>query len=128
MKRAYLPGLRLDRPGARPAGRPRLPRGGRAIELVDGVVEVYREPARPGPARQHWSCAAIETLGADATIAPVAAPRAGIRLAHLLPVGSAASVTLIRGRAWGIIGATEGRRGAARCSGRGGHRREQWNR
>jgi hypothetical protein len=41
--------------------------------------------ARPGPARRHWDYAAIETLGADATITPLAAPSAGIRGADLLP-------------------------------------------
>ena len=55
------------------------------LNLIDRVLEVHREPARPGPARQHWGYAAIETLGADATIAPLAAPSAGIRVADLLP-------------------------------------------
>ncbi len=55
------------------------------VDLVDGVLEVRREPARPGPARRHWGYAAIETLGADAIIAPLAAPSADIRVADLLP-------------------------------------------
>ncbi len=55
------------------------------VNLIDRVLEAHREPARPGPARRHWSYAAIETLGAGATIAPLAAPAAGIRVADLLP-------------------------------------------
>jgi len=55
------------------------------VNLVDRVLEVHREPARPGPALRRWAYAAIETLGADATITPLAAPSAGIRVADLLP-------------------------------------------
>ena len=53
--------------------------------LIDRVLEVHREPARPGPARRHWGYVAIATLGGDATITPLAAPSAGIRVADLLP-------------------------------------------
>jgi Uma2 family endonuclease len=55
------------------------------VNLIDRVLEVHREPARPGPARRHWGYAVIETLGAEATMAPLAAPSAGIRVADLLP-------------------------------------------
>ncbi len=55
------------------------------VNLVDRVVEVHREPARPGPARRRWGYAAIQTLGADGVIAPLAAPGAGIGVADLLP-------------------------------------------
>jgi Uma2 family endonuclease len=55
------------------------------VNLVDRVLEVHREPARPGPARRHWGYAAIESLGAGATITPLAAPSAGIRVSDLLP-------------------------------------------
>jgi len=55
------------------------------VNLVDRVLEVHREPARPGPARRQWGYAAIDTLGADATITPLAAPSAAIRVAELLP-------------------------------------------
>ena len=55
------------------------------VNLVDRVLEAHREPARPGPARRHWGYAAIETLGPDATITPLAAPSAAIRVADLLP-------------------------------------------
>jgi len=55
------------------------------VNLVERVLEIHREPARPGPARRHWGYAAITTLGADAAIAPLAAPGARIRVADLLP-------------------------------------------
>ena len=46
------------------------------VNLVERVLEVHREPARPGPALRHWGYTAIETLGGDATITPLAAPAA----------------------------------------------------
>ena len=55
------------------------------VNLVDRVLEVHREPARPGPALRRWAYAAIESLGADATVTPLAAPRATIRVADLRP-------------------------------------------
>jgi len=55
------------------------------VNLIDRVLEVHRQPVRPGPAQRHWGYAAIETLGADGTIAPLAAPSAGVRVADLLP-------------------------------------------
>jgi Uma2 family endonuclease len=55
------------------------------VNLVDRVLEVHREPARPGPARRSWGYASIETLAADVAIAPLAAPSAAIRIADLLP-------------------------------------------
>ena len=55
------------------------------VNLVDRVLEVHREPARPGPARHRWGYAAIDTLGPDATVTPLAAPSAAIRVADLLP-------------------------------------------
>ena len=55
------------------------------LNLGDRVLEVYREPARPGPARRNWGYLLTETLGADATVTPLAAPAATIRVADLLP-------------------------------------------
>ena len=55
------------------------------VNLIDRVLEVHRQPVRPGPGQRHWGYAAIETLGADGTIAPLAAPSAGVRVADLLP-------------------------------------------
>ena len=55
------------------------------VNLVDRVLEVHREPARPGPARSHWGYASIETLGAEATVSPLAVAHASIRVRDLLP-------------------------------------------
>ena len=55
------------------------------VNLVDRVLEVHREPARPGPARRRWGYAAIDMLGTEATVAPFAALSADIRVADLLP-------------------------------------------
>jgi Uma2 family endonuclease len=55
------------------------------LNLDERVLEVHREPARPGPARRNWGYAAIETLGADTAVTPLAAPAASIRVADLLP-------------------------------------------
>jgi Uma2 family endonuclease len=55
------------------------------VDLADRVVEVHREPARPGPARRHWGYASIRRLGPGATIAPLAAPAAAVSVADLLP-------------------------------------------
>jgi Uma2 family endonuclease len=55
------------------------------VNLVDRVLEVYREPARPGPARRRWGYAAVQTLGAGATITPLALPASAVRVADLLP-------------------------------------------
>ena len=55
------------------------------VNLVESVLEVHREPARPGPALRRWSYASIRALGRDASVAPLAAPAAPIRVADLLP-------------------------------------------
>ncbi len=55
------------------------------VNLIGRVLEVHREPVRPGPARRHWGYAAIETVAANATIAPLAAPSADIPVRDLLP-------------------------------------------
>jgi len=55
------------------------------LNLGDRVLEVHREPARPGPARRAWGYVAIDTLGADATVTPLAAPAAAISVADLVP-------------------------------------------
>ena len=55
------------------------------VNLVNRVLEVHREAARPGPARRSWGYASIKTLDASATIAPLAAPHASIRVVGLLP-------------------------------------------
>jgi Uma2 family endonuclease len=55
------------------------------VNLVERVLEVRREPARPGPAVRNWGYAAVTALRPDATVAPLAAPDAAIRVADLLP-------------------------------------------
>ena len=55
------------------------------VNLIGRVLEVHREPVRPGPARRHWGYTAIETLATNATIAPLAAPSADIPVRDLLP-------------------------------------------
>jgi Uma2 family endonuclease len=55
------------------------------LNLTDRMLEVHREPARPGSARRNWGYSAIEALGADATVTPLAAQAAAIRVADLLP-------------------------------------------
>ena len=55
------------------------------VNLIDRVLEVHREPARPGPARRRWDYAAVDVFGSDALVTPLAAPAARIRVADLLP-------------------------------------------
>jgi Uma2 family endonuclease len=55
------------------------------LNLGARVMEVCREPARPGPARRGWGYLAIDTFDATATVTPLAAPAAAIRVADLLP-------------------------------------------
>jgi len=55
------------------------------VNLNDRVLEVHREPARPGPARRRWGYVAVERLGPGAAISPLAAPTAMIEIADLLP-------------------------------------------
>ncbi len=57
----------------------------RVPNLPDRVLEVYREPAPDSAAPFGWRYARRETLGADATVTPLAAPSAGVRVADLLP-------------------------------------------
>ena len=55
------------------------------VNLIDRVLEIYREPTPPGPARRRWGYAAIERLGVDAVVTPLAAPGARVSIADLLP-------------------------------------------
>lgn len=55
------------------------------LNLIARVLEIHREPERPGPARRRWTYSAIDTLAADAMITPLAAPTAAIRVGDLLP-------------------------------------------
>lgn len=55
------------------------------VNLVDDVLEVFREPARPGPARRRWGYAAARTIDRGDAITPRAAPDASIPVSDLLP-------------------------------------------
>ena len=55
------------------------------VNLVDRVLEVYREPAREADAPFGWHYARRVVLGPEAAIAPLAAPRALVAVASLLP-------------------------------------------
>ena len=55
------------------------------VNLTERVLEVYREPARPGPARRQWGYADVHTLDSTAVVTPLAAPSARIRVGDLLP-------------------------------------------
>jgi Uma2 family endonuclease len=55
------------------------------VNLIDRVLEVHREPARPGPARRVWGYAAIDSFGAGRAVSPLAVPAARISVADLLP-------------------------------------------
>jgi len=55
------------------------------LDLVDRVLEVYREPAPDRAARFGWRYARREVLDASGRVAPLAAPSATIRIGELLP-------------------------------------------
>jgi hypothetical protein len=55
------------------------------LNLVDRVLEVYREPIADPASPFGWRYARAEVLGADAQVTPLAAPAAGIPVARLLP-------------------------------------------
>ena len=55
------------------------------VNLVDGVVEVYREPAPSGPHRRGWTYRSVEQFRDGAIVTPLAAPLARIEAADLLP-------------------------------------------
>ncbi len=55
------------------------------INLVDEVLEVYRDPMRAPSHRFGWKYASVRLLKRGATVSPLAAPRARVRVADLLP-------------------------------------------
>ncbi|HEU4371490.1 MAG TPA: Uma2 family endonuclease [Methylomirabilota bacterium] len=55
------------------------------VNLVDRVLEVYRQPVTDAAAAFGWRYASGQTLGPGAAIAPRAAPNAAVRVADLLP-------------------------------------------
>jgi Uma2 family endonuclease len=55
------------------------------VNLVDRVLEVYREPAPNPTAPFGWRYGSVRVLGLEASISPLASPSAQIRVVDLLP-------------------------------------------
>lgn len=55
------------------------------LNLIDEVLEVYREPVRAASARYGWKYGSVSLLRRDALVTPLAAPSARISVAALLP-------------------------------------------
>jgi Uma2 family endonuclease len=55
------------------------------VNLVDATLEVYREPVRASAGRRWWRYISVRRLKRGAVISPLAAPRARLRVADLLP-------------------------------------------
>src|SRR5437763_9040204 len=55
------------------------------VNLVDRVLEVYRRPVRSASSRYGWKYKSVRILEPGASVAPLAAPAARIRVADLLP-------------------------------------------
>jgi Uma2 family endonuclease len=54
------------------------------VNLIDEGLEVYREPVF-APAASDWKYDSVRLLRRNAIVTPLAAPRARIRVAALLP-------------------------------------------
>jgi len=55
------------------------------VNLVGGVLEVYRQPLKAPSRRFGWKYGSVKLLKRGAMVTPLAAPRAKIRVADLLP-------------------------------------------
>jgi len=55
------------------------------LNLIDDVLEVYRDPVRSSSSRSGWKYRSVKLLKANVAIAPLGAPRRRIRVADLLP-------------------------------------------
>ncbi|HET7342744.1 MAG TPA: Uma2 family endonuclease [Methylomirabilota bacterium] len=55
------------------------------VNLVDEVLEVYRKPVKAAAAQREWRYDSVRRLRRTATVTPLAAPRARIRVSALLP-------------------------------------------
>ena len=55
------------------------------VNLIDEVLEVYREPIQEPLGQGSWKYRSVRLLRRNAVVTPLAAPRARIRLAALLP-------------------------------------------
>jgi Uma2 family endonuclease len=54
------------------------------VNLVDGVLEVYRDPVQDPAAAFDWRYRSVETLTLEASIVPLALPSARVRVVDLL--------------------------------------------
>jgi Uma2 family endonuclease len=55
------------------------------VNLIDEVLEVYREPVRAPSGHGDWKYDSVRLLRRNGVVTPLAAPRARIRVAALLP-------------------------------------------
>ena len=55
------------------------------VNLVDRVLEVYRQPTADPAAPFGWRYGSTEVLGREASVSPLALPGARVRVADLLP-------------------------------------------
>jgi Uma2 family endonuclease len=55
------------------------------VNLVAGVLEVYRQPVRAPSRRYGWKYGSVRLLKRNTVVAPLARPRARIRVADVLP-------------------------------------------
>jgi Uma2 family endonuclease len=55
------------------------------VNLVDNALEVYRQPVRAPSRSSGWKYGSVRLLKRNAVVSPLAAPRARIRITHLLP-------------------------------------------
>jgi len=55
------------------------------VNLIDGVLEVRRNPALSASAPYGWDYSNVQTLSTDETVSPLAAPATRIRVGDLLP-------------------------------------------
>jgi Uma2 family endonuclease len=55
------------------------------VNLVERVLEIYRDPVVDDASPFGWRYASIERLGVDATVSPLAVPTARVRVNELLP-------------------------------------------
>jgi Uma2 family endonuclease len=55
------------------------------LNLVDRILEIYREPVPDAAARFGWRYSSVDQLSGEATASPLAAPDARVRVSDLLP-------------------------------------------
>jgi len=55
------------------------------VNLIDGVLEVYRQPVRALARRYGWKYGSVRLLKRNAVVSPLARPRGRVRVADVLP-------------------------------------------